>query len=197
MWYCLYMLVQHRFPGCELDPARSVRAAVFQVEQGIPATDDFDDLDQIAHQFVAFDRGQPVGTARYRILDSGIAKVERVAVLSSHRGKKVGRMLMHTVEHTAWRQHITGLTLEAQLTAADFYARQGYEKEGDIFEEVGIPHIKMSLDVRHPSETAEHYGLEVPKDIYDYVDIIPTEFVPRTSVAGPHPMFSDRGTVQF
>lgn len=191
------MLVHHRFPGCELEPAHAVRAAVFQAEQGIPAADDFDSLDSVAHQFVAFDKGTSVGTARYRVLDSGIAKVERVAVLASHRGKKVGRTIMHAIECTAWQQSIPGLTLDAQLSAADFYERQGYQQVGDVFEEVGIPHVKMSLDVRHPSELEEHYGLYPPKDTYELVHIVPSDFIPRTSPCGFHPMLGGGSTVHF
>ncbi len=190
------MFIHHRFPGCELEPAHAVRAAVFQMEQGIPASDDFDDLDISAHQFVAFDKGKSIGTARYRILDSGIAKVERVAVLPSHRGKKVGQAIMHAVEYTAWRQHIPELMLNAQLTAANFYKRQGYRQDGGIFEEVGIPHIKMTLEVRHPSETAEQYGLKMPDDMYDYADITPQHFTTRASPCGLHPML-DSGGIRF
>ncbi len=189
------MLIHHQFPGCELEKARSVRTAVFQAEQGISAEDDFDDLDHVAHQFVAFDRGNAVGTARYRILESGIAKVERVAVLPSHRSKKVGRTIMHAVEFTAWQQSIPELTLDAQQKAIDFYARQGYEQDGDLFEEVGIPHAKMTLDVRHPSGIAAAYGLEIPKDLYDLLHLVPREFIPRTSPYGMHPMLRSGGIV--
>ena len=35
------------------------------------------------------------------------------------------------------------ITLHAQLTAKEFYARLGYREEGDIFEEAGIAHVAM------------------------------------------------------
>ena len=176
------MIIQHRLPGCDTIAAHEVRAAVFQNEQGISAKDDYDGLDATAEQFLALISGKPVGTARYRLLGDGVAKVERVAVLSEQRGNKVGHAIMEAIEYTAWRQHLGVLVLDAQQEVEHFYLRMGYQRDGDVFEEVGIPHVKMSLDVRHPSEAELHYGpFSKP---YDYVDVYPgqtTSQTPRSS----------------
>lgn len=185
------MLIQHRHPGCDTEAAHAIRAAVFQVEQGIPSTKDYDGQDAIADQFLAFNLGQPVGTARYRRIDDRQAKVERVAVLSSQRGKKVGQAIMDAIEYAAWQQYIPSLVLDSQLTASGFYERMGYQIEGDVFEDVGIPHVKMSLNVRHPSEAVAHYGPF--SEPYTYLDVYPRTVTPRTSNFGTHPMFGPSG----
>ncbi len=141
--------VRHLNPGSDLSEAHFVRAEVFQKEQGISAEDDFDVLDSNAEQIVAYDDGKPVGTARYRVLEDGkTAKVERVAVLSDQRGKKIGDAIMSKLEHDAKQQGVTSLVLDAQQDAAGFYSRRGYTQVGETFEEVGIPHVKMSLDLK-------------------------------------------------
>ena len=152
------MLIQHRLPGSSTEAAHAIRAAVFQTEQGISPTDDYDGLDSTAEQFLALDVGKAIGTARYRLLDNQTAKVERVAVLPDQRGNKVGQAIMGAIEYTAWRQRISTLVLDSQLQRSDFYENIGYQQIGEVFDEVGIPHVKMSLDVRHPSEAEQHYG---------------------------------------
>lgn len=127
--------------------ALAVRAQVFQGEQGISAYDDFDGRDGTAEQFVAYDDDQPVGTARYRVLEGDIGKIERVAVLSNQRGKNVGHAIMLAIHETAAEQQLTSLVLESQLSAEGFYTSLGYSRVGEEFDEVGIPHVKMSLQL--------------------------------------------------
>ncbi len=185
------MLIQHRLPGCDTEAAHAVRAAVFQAEQGIPSTSDFDGLDAIAEQFVAFDAGRPIGTARYRLLEDGTAKVERVAVLSDQRGKKVGLAIMNAIEVTARRQNIPTLVLGSQVSATDFYERIGYQRQGSIFEEVGLPHVMMSLDVRHPNEADPHYWSQAAP--YTYAELHPPTGDAADVNGGAHSSFRAPG----
>jgi predicted GNAT family N-acyltransferase len=131
-----------------LADALFVRAEVFQKEQGIPSAVDYDEFDTTAEQFVAYDdEGSPVGTARYRVVSNEVGKVERVAVLATQRGKKVGHSIMQEVQKAARQQELTRLVLDSQLSAAAFYESLGYQQVGDVFDEVGIPHVKMTLDL--------------------------------------------------
>ncbi len=139
--------VEHLVGIDKLPDAHFVRAEVFQKEQGISADDDFDGLDNTAEQFVAYEDGNPIGTARYRVLPDKVGKVERVAVFKAHRGKKVGRAIMDSVSETAKEQGLAKLVLDSQVSAANFYESLGYQKDGDEFDEVGIPHIKMVLEL--------------------------------------------------
>ncbi len=151
--------VEHINDSAKLQDAVSVRAEVFQVEQGISATDDCDGLDAGAEQFVAYEAGIPIGTARYRVISAETGKVERVATLREHRGKMVGHSLMESIATAARQKGLAKLVLDSQLSSASFYENLGYEREGEEFNEVGIAHIKMVLELG-PT-------LPVPKEYID------------------------------
>jgi predicted GNAT family N-acyltransferase len=104
---------------------------------------------------VAYEDDEPVGAARLRAKEAGdgeategrkaskTAKIERVAVLESHRNRGIGREIMVTVETEARERGFEVARLHSQTRAAGFYERLGYEQVGDGFEETGIPHVAM------------------------------------------------------
>jgi predicted GNAT family N-acyltransferase len=141
------VLVKHLEQGQDLSHALEIRRQVFQQEQGISEEDDFDGLDDKVEQFIAYDGDTAIGTGRYRVIEDAVGKVERVAVIPEYRGQKVGRAIMETIAQTAENKGITKLTLDAQLSASSFYESLGYRIEGEVFEEVGLPHAVMSLDL--------------------------------------------------
>jgi predicted GNAT family N-acyltransferase len=131
----------------QYEDALDVRRAVFVAEQGVPEEMEVDDHEDEATHFVAYDEdGEPIGAARLREYGPGVGKVERVAVLQSRRGEGVGAALMDAVEREA-RGRFDDLYLHAQLPVEGFYAERGYEREGDEFEEAGIPHVAMRLSL--------------------------------------------------
>lgn len=135
--------VEHLKPGADLKLLFAVREAVFNGEDNIPVSLDFDGRDEAAEQFAAYDGDTVIGTARYRIIERGIAKVERVAVLPQYRGKQVGNAIMAKLEEVAHSQGVSKLVMDAKLAASEFYKKLGYETVGEVFEEAGLPHIKM------------------------------------------------------
>jgi predicted GNAT family N-acyltransferase len=131
-----------------LADAHAVRRAVFVEEQGVPAELELDGLDERASQFVAYDSGErPVGTARLRTPKEGQGKPERVAVRDSHRGEGLGERLMAAVEAAAREQGCDRLVLHAQTTVEAFYEQLGYETASGVFEEAGIPHVRMEKEL--------------------------------------------------
>ncbi|MGQ3411680.1 GNAT family N-acetyltransferase [Natrinema sp. LN54] len=125
------------------EDAFAVRQAVFVDEQGVDEDVEYDEHDETAVHFVAYDGDEPVGAARLREYADGVGKVERVAVLESRREAGVGRALMASLEERADARGFTELKLHSQTRAADFYRRLGYERRGEGFEEAGIPHVEM------------------------------------------------------
>lgn len=133
--------------GADLKDAFAVRRQVFHIGQGIDETEDFDDKDKDADQFVAYIGEKPVGTARVRFLEDGTGKIERVAVLEEYRGKNYGLQIMqHILDHLKSGGTVKAV-LESQSYAAPFYEKLGFHKVGDEFEEVGISHIKMEIEL--------------------------------------------------
>jgi predicted GNAT family N-acyltransferase len=119
-----------------------VRSEVFIIEQNVPIKEEIDLLDAQAIQFVAYDNEVPIGAARFRVVE-GKGKVERVCVLKAYRKKKVGTLIMQTIENYALNQNITILILGAQLTALPFYHSLGFTEYGELFLDANIEHKMM------------------------------------------------------
>lgn len=67
----------------------ALRAAVFMSEQACPYKEEFDGNDLCATHFLLFDGRRPVGTLRVRWF-ADFAKLERIAILPSERGRMEG-----------------------------------------------------------------------------------------------------------
>ncbi|ELZ82981.1 acetyltransferase [Haloferax elongans ATCC BAA-1513] len=134
----------------ELEDAFSVRKTVFVDEQGVDEElewDEYDEPDADAIHFVGYRDGEPVGAARLREAEAGVGKVERVAVLESVRGEGWGRRLMEALEIEAENQGFDKLVLHGQTSAEGFYHGLDYETTSDVFDEAGIPHVKMAKEL--------------------------------------------------
>ncbi len=118
---------------------RRIREAVFIAEQSVPPEQEWDAEDPDAVHFLAFEGGYAVGTAR--LLPDG--QIGRVAVLRDWRGMHIGEALMRAVIEEAERRGLAEQRLTAQVHAAEFYSRLGFEVVSDEFIEAGIPHVEM------------------------------------------------------
>ncbi|HHQ1565485.1 TPA: GNAT family N-acetyltransferase, partial [Staphylococcus aureus] len=93
---------------------------------------------------IGYDNGQPVATARIRPINETTVKIERVAVIKSHRGQGMGKMLMQAVESLAKDEGFYVATMNAQCHAIPFYESLNFKMRGNIFLEEGIEHIEMT-----------------------------------------------------
>ena len=126
-----------------LAPITTIRTKVFQEEQGITPELEFDGLDPTATHLLAYLDDQPVGTARIRSIDEKTIKLERLAVLPEARRRGIGKQLTQKALAYAQEHHYQQVILNSQLYIKDFYEKLGFSQMGEIFEEAGIPHIKM------------------------------------------------------
>jgi hypothetical protein len=140
-----------------------VRRAVFIEEQRIPEDDEWDDVDPVARHVIAVTKcRESIGTGRLE----PTGKIGRIAVLPQYRGTGVGRSIMvHLVNH-ATESGFARVYLPAQTAAAGFYARLGFRAEGPVFDECGIPHLRMTLGIagKDGSETGHREHEEHPLD---------------------------------
>jgi len=127
----------------DLAAALEVRREVFIEEQDVPEELELDGKDGEATHFLARIDGDPVGTARLREYDDGVAKVERVAVREPLRGEGWGERIMAAVESHAREAGYERVRLAAQVPVVGFYERLGYEIVSEEFEDAGIPHRSM------------------------------------------------------
>jgi len=128
----------------ELKDAQEVRRQVFIEEQGINREADIDGLDQSSDHIIVYDNNNPVGTARVRYKNRIQAKLERIAVLKSYRGRGIGKRIIEASLGLAKTKGALEAILDAQQSASGFYEKLGFRQVGEPFEEVGIPHILMT-----------------------------------------------------
>ena len=124
--------------------AFAIRMRVFVREQAVPAAIELDRDDDRAIHFLATSEGKAVGTARV-VSHHGSAKIGRMAVLKSYRGKGVGKKLLRRAVATAKKLGARTIYLHAQVPVIEFYEKLGFRCVGAIFDEAGIPHRKMIL----------------------------------------------------
>lgn len=130
----------------ERDDAFAVRIAVFVGEQGIARSDELDDFDASATHCVGYVDDTPVAAGRLLLFDD-YAKIGRMAVLASHRGTGLGARVLDALEREAASHGVRCFKLSAQLHARGFYERCGYAAHGDVYDDVGIPHVDMAKRV--------------------------------------------------
>lgn len=129
---------------CNWDEARSdarrIRELVFVREQGVPLELELDEWDSRCDHALAYAAdGTAVGTGR--LLPDG--HIGRMAVLKEYRAQGAGAALLRAlVQHARKRGHASA-RLNAQISAAGFYRRYGFDAEGTQFIEAGIAHIAM------------------------------------------------------
>ncbi|WP_027408879.1 GNAT family N-acetyltransferase [Anoxybacteroides tepidamans] len=123
--------------------ALSIREKVFVIEQNVPVEEEIDSFEEEATHFVLYDGNKPVGAGRFRLLEEGIGKIERICVLPDYRSKGAGRLIMEGIERFASECGVKKTKLNAQTHAEAFYSKLGYETVSDVFMDAGIPHVTM------------------------------------------------------
>ena len=126
--------------------ACEIRRTVFVEEQGVHPDNEFDSLEPTAVHLLARLAGRAAGVARC-YGDAGVARIGRVAVLPAHRRHGVGRALMLHAFNVLRQRNVTQVLVHSQTQATKFYGNLGFISEGAEFEEEGIPHVAMTLQL--------------------------------------------------
>jgi predicted GNAT family N-acyltransferase len=113
----------------------------------VPEELELDDDDKRAFHFLAFAAGKAVGTARV-VIRHGNAKIGRMAVLRSYRGRGIGTSLLKRAIAMAKQQNAKTVYLHAQVSVIGFYQALNFRCVGPVFNEAGIRHRKMVLTRR-------------------------------------------------
>jgi predicted GNAT family N-acyltransferase len=128
----------------ERETLLAIRHRVFVHEQGVPKELEEDEADPVAlHLLATSKRHGAIGTGR--LLPDG--HIGRMAVDRAYRGQGIGSALLQQLIGHARRKGHAAAILNAQCSAEGFYQRFGFCAEGEIFEEAGIPHRRMRLQL--------------------------------------------------
>ena len=121
---------------------KAIRYEVFVNEQQVPEAEEMDAFDETSvHLLASYGESNFIGCAR--IMPSG--QIGRMAVLKNFRGRGVGSRLMQAAITEAKQHSFTPVFLHAQCHAESFYHQFGFIACGEVFEEAGIRHVKMTL----------------------------------------------------
>jgi len=126
----------------DLIKAFVVRGIVFIEEQGVPYKVEHDEHDFSATHILGEMDGEPFAAGRIRAVGE-YAKLERVAIRKSHRGRNLGHELTDFMLSVAQEQGFKRFKVHAQSYLKDFYQKHGFEVVGDMFKEAGIDHYLM------------------------------------------------------
>ena len=134
----------------ELYAMLALRQNVLVVEQSSPYPD-LDFVDQIADHLLATDNGTLIGYARCHAPLAGRphASFGRVVVAQKYRGTGIGQELIRRVIERLAEGSCHDVRIGAQLHLEDFYARFGFTRDGEPYDDVGVPHVNMRLRHGH------------------------------------------------
>jgi predicted GNAT family N-acyltransferase len=133
------------FATPEFDEALALRYEILRRPLGLhyspeQLTEEWDNL-----HIAAFDaQAMVIGYLNLTPIDQELIKMRQVAVAASQQGKGVGRAMVAFSEELAKELGYKKISLHARQSAVPFYLNIGYMEEGAPFEEVGLPHFKMT-----------------------------------------------------
>jgi ElaA protein len=140
-------MIETRTPAeitaAELYAVLRLRVDVFVVEQACPYPDlDGLDLRDDTLQVWAHEDGEVLGTIRVLRSAGTDPAIGRVATSAAARGRGVaGALIEHGI--TLCRPDAT-IGLHAQAHLEQWYARYGFARAGETYDEDGIPHVPMA-----------------------------------------------------
>ena len=75
--------------------------------------------------------------------EPGKYQIRQMAVIERQQGNGLGKVLLTKTEQALRDHGATELMLQARDVAIGFYDKLGYERVGEMFTHVGIPHLEM------------------------------------------------------
>ena len=116
-----------------------IRFQVFVDEQGIDPALELDAVDEDCLHCVAWSEGVAVGTGR--LLPDG--HIGRMAVLAAFRRAGVGGQILERMVQEARARGHPQVELSAQAYVEPFYRQHGFTREGPVYLDAGIEHVRM------------------------------------------------------
>ena len=129
--------------------ARS-RFEVFAMEQKIIQEPELDGIDNECYQVFYMDNNRVV--AYCRIVPAWVAynniSLGRVLVLNDYRRKGLALiMIKEALKFIKEELHEDTVVLSGQVYAKGLYESVGFKIISDVYDEVGIPHVKMKIEL--------------------------------------------------
>ena len=134
-----------------------VRREVFVLGKGVPEdleVDACDCLDTSCTHFLLQVDGEDAGALRCQPEGLSEIRVQRFCLKASYRGGGWGRTALEAVERHWAALGTRRIVLDAKFEVSGFYRACGYRQTSDIFQEAGIPHIRMEKALPVPGRAS-------------------------------------------
>lgn len=132
----------------DLEEAIALRREVFCEEQGVPLEEELDGRDADAEHLVGLAPGgeRVLGTLRL-LIEGDTAKIGRVAVRRGWRGRGIAGAMLQEALGAAAGRGCRRARLASQLDVVGLYERAGFSVRSEVFEDAGIPHVWMDMEL--------------------------------------------------
>ena len=130
----------------DIEEIKEVRKIVFNNELKIPESYLFDEYDNTCEQFLIKNNEITIGALRLRKENNAI-KLERMAILPKFRKMSFGLRTIDEVKKYCMTKNESKIFLDSIYDVRGFYRKCGFGEIGTIFERVGLPHIRMELEL--------------------------------------------------
>ncbi|MDD3095825.1 MAG: GNAT family N-acetyltransferase [Candidatus Neomarinimicrobiota bacterium] len=135
--------------GCEIyRESNTLRSRILLESLGRsePASDyDFPDIDIYLGAFLG---ERLIGTLILTPLDAKTVRMRQLAVDENFRGSGIGKALVEKSEAIARSHGFSLMMLHARVSVLEFYQKLGYERAGERFFEIEIPHWLMQKKLK-------------------------------------------------
>ena len=135
-----------KIPNYNIKEIKEIRKVVFSDELNIPESYLFDEYDKTCNQFLIKNNEITIGALRLRKENNAI-KLERMAILPKFRKMSFGLRTIDEVKKYCMTKNESKIFLDSIYDVRGFYRKCGFGEIGTIFERVGLPHIRMELEL--------------------------------------------------
>ena len=130
----------------DIGQIKEIRKVVFNDELNIPESCLVDEHDNTCDQFLIKNDQITVGALRLRKENNAI-KLERMAILPKFRNMSFGLKAIGEVKKLCVEKNESSVFLDSIYNVSDFYKKCSFTQVGTVFERVGLPHIRMEINL--------------------------------------------------
>ena len=125
---------------------KNIRIKIFHDELELSYIDIFDGDDKHLEQFLILDGEKVVGIFRLRETNNSY-KIERMGILSEYRLNGLGKSSLEEIKIYSKKMNKSKIILDSIYSVSKFYTDSGFTQIGDVYSKVGIPHVKMVVNL--------------------------------------------------
>ena len=125
----------------------ALRYKVLREPLGLDYSKEALENDANEYHIAASQENRIIGILLLRPLNDNVVKMRQVAVHPDFQGQGIGQKLVEYSETFARNIGFETIELHAREVALKFYKSQSYSVVGNQFQEIGIPHFKMTKSI--------------------------------------------------